>query len=95
MPLKPRHSETVTVPTTGGGSKAVEVATKDKTRSGVPFLIGRPREGGAFEAHIVPSERHRLGSPQIRQFQEAAKRVQPLLDGERVGEAVGVLRDVE
>jgi len=96
MALKPRVTETVTVPTSGGGYKAVEVKHKDKTRSGVPFLIGRDAgDGGDLGAHIIPSERGKLAPPQIRQFDEAARQVQPMLDAEDVGGAVQKLRDVE
>lgn len=98
MPLKPQEPREIAyIPTGNGSVKQVEVITKDRTKSGVGFLIGRERreDKDKIEAHIVPSERHRLSTPQIEGFQRVARGVQGLLDGERVEEAVGILKGGE
>ena len=98
MALKQRPVEYATVPVGNGQQKTVEVmGDKAKTRSGVPFFVGRERrdEQDQIGAHIVPSERPKLSTPQIQGFQRAAEQVQPLLNNEQYDKAVGILREVE
>lgn len=100
MPLKPQEPKEIAYIPVGDGNgtvKQVEVLRKDRTASGIGFIVGRERreDKDQIEAHIQPAERHRLSAPQIEGFQRAARQVQGLLDGERVEEAVDVLKGGE